>query len=464
MDGLGEKEHCRFYAHLFHSFVQPRNRRGDFAHFAPADPVWDDHYTLWDTWKTLFPLMTIVDPEMVADCVNSFAARFRAFGECASCFTQGREHKVGQGGDEADCVIAEAYAKRLHGIDWGAVAPLLLARVNGRTASYRDGGWVAHDQKENYCWRLMSGSATLSFAFEDHCAGTTLKWLAAGGGQPEWVLAAETLLKRSKNWRNCWNRNCRDEAGFVGFACGRDVDGHWLRTNPRKGFNEAFYEAIGWEYSFFVPHDIPALIEACGGCSEFQRRLEFALSNGFVEFDNEPSFQIPWLFDFVERRDLACRWAAELMKRFPDDGCPGDDDSGAMGSLYVFLTAGFFPCAGSDVYALHAPMARRVAFRVDSNGREFVVETSGWKPGVQLTGSVYLNGRRLEKPFIRHSDIVKGGRLLFTAEANPIGSRSPRGLQAKFKKQRKLEGQKHGHKPNHLICCRDSGGSGFERC
>ena len=414
VEGLDEAATRRFYAHLFHTFTQPRDRTGDYGHFAASDRVWDDHYTMWDTWKTLFPLMAIVDPGAVAGCVNSFASRFRVSGECTTCFTQGREFKTGQGGDEPDCVIADAYAKRIEGIDWNALAPLLISRAKGRTADYRAKGWAANGRKEGYCQRFKSGSATMSFAFQDHCAGTVLKGLAAASGRADWATAADELLRRSGNWRNCWNRGCRDAAGFTGFACGRDASGRWRQTNPRKGFNETFYEATGWEYSFFVPHDIPGLIEASGGRDEFLRRLEFALGHGLIAFDNEPSFHVPWLFDQVGRRELACKWAREMMKRFPENGCPGDDDSGAMASLYVFLTAGFYPLAGSDRYALHSPMAERVTFRV-GEGREFSVEAPGATPDVSLTGPVFLNGVELKEPFIRHADIVRGGTLRFAA-------------------------------------------------
>lgn len=411
VEGLDEAARRRFYSHLFHAFVQPRDRTDDFAVFGEGVPVWDDHYTLWDTWKTVFPLMSIVDPQVVSGCVNSFAARFKANGMCASCFTQGREYKVGQGGDEADCIIAEAYAKKLPGVDWAAVAPLLVSRVAGRTRSYRTCGWAVNEEREDYCERFRSGSATFSFAFQDYAAGTVLKGLAADSGRPDWADAAARLLARSANWTNAWNAASRDEAGFAGFACGRDADGRWLQPDPRKGFNETFYEANGWEYSFFVPHDVQGLIAASGGRAAFMRRLEFALANGLVSFDNEPSFQIPWLFDCVGRRDLACRWARELLARFPADGCPGDDDAGAMASLYVFLTAGFYPVAGTDLYALHAPQARRIVFRVAS-GRTFAVEAPDWAPGRQLTGRVTLNGHPLQAPFIRHVDIVSGGTLV----------------------------------------------------
>ena len=90
---------------------------------------------------------------------------------------------------------------------------------------------------------------------------------------------------------------------------------------------------------------------------------------------------------------------------------PGDDDSGAMGSMYVFLTAGFFPVAGQDLYALHAPVVKRIAFRL-GNGRTFTVEAPGLADGMRVA-RVLLNGRELKEPFIHQSDVMSGGTLRF---------------------------------------------------
>ena len=398
IEGVDETERRRFYSHLMHALVQPRDRTDDGI-------GWDDHYTLWDTWRTLYPLLTLIDPETVAGVVNSFGERFARTGCCETAYTSGKEYKTGQGGDEADVVIADAVAKGVPALDAKKLVPLLESRWDGRTRGYRERGFVAVGEREDYCRRFKSGSGTMSFAWEDWCVGTALNGLGANGSR---------FLSRSANWTNIWDKTCTDEqTGVCGFVRARNSDGTFCPTAPRDGFNTDFYEANCWEYSFFVPHDIPGLIRLSGGRDAFLRRLELAFENGVVAFDNEPSFQIPWLFDYVGRRDLACKWAYEMRRRFTSDGCPGDDDSGAMGALYIFLTAGFFPLAGSDLYALHSPMATRVVFCTKEGGREFVVEAPGWRPGLLMTGPVWLNGVKLIKPFIHHRDIIRGGVLRF---------------------------------------------------
>ena len=411
--GADAAEERRFYSHLYHTFTQPRDRTDDFFGYEKGAPVWDDHYTVWDTWKTLFPLMAITDPAALASVVNSFSARAEKNGFCASAFIAGQEYRVGQGGDDVDNVVADAILKRIPGVDVSAAWSLLKQHAAVRTRAYRQKGYVEENRRDGYCGRMHSGSSTLAFAYNDFCASA----VAAKLGKAD---AAAELRARAGNWTNVWNAAMRDEkSGFAGFVWGRDAKGGWdmvddwdgsvVPMKPDKGYNFAFYEGTPWEYSFNVWHDIPGLVAKMGGQEKFVARLEYALEQKFIDFGNEPSFMTPWLFDFVGRTELTAKWAPCVRALFRDDGCPGDDDSGAMAALYVFLTAGFYPIAGQDLYALHGPMMPEVRFNL-SNGKTFTVRCA--TVGAAWTRMI-LNGKPLERPFIRHADIVSGGVLEF---------------------------------------------------
>ena len=414
-------ERRRFYSNFFHAFVQPRDRTGDFAEWPSIAPFWDDHYTLWDTWKTLFPLMTLVDPKFVVSNVNAFAARMRQMGECDTCMTQGKPFRTGQGGDEADNIIAEAIAKDLPGIDTEGAWHVLSRHAAIRTRGYRELGWVPFGETEGYCHRMKSASSTLAFAYNDWCAAQTAQKL----GKDDDV---RRLLARSANWTNVWDKTLVDgTSGYVGFCRGRYRDGRFTNVSARAGdgayfgpndsrnYHGDFYEGTCWEYSYNVWHDLPALIAKMGGREKFVARLSYAFENGLINYGNEPSFMTPWLFDFVGRPDLASRWAHAFLRRFTDDGCPGDDDSGAMGSMYVFLTCGLYPIAGQDVYALHAPAVREVVLRFPQSRRTLRIVSELPLEGTSF-GAVFLNGMRLEKPLVRHADLLKGGLLEFRAK------------------------------------------------
>lgn len=411
--GADAEEERRFYSHFYHTFTQPRDRTDDHFGWERGVPVWDDHYTVWDTWKTVFPLMSIIDPMVLASVVNSFSVRAERNGFCASAFIGGIEYRVGQGGDDVDNIIAEAILKDIPGVDTDRAWAALSQHAATRTRAYRRKGYVEEGRRDGYCERMHSGSSTLAFAYNDFCVSE----VAAKLGKPD---EAAALRARSSNWTNVWNAAMKDEkSGFTGFVWGRDTKGGWdmidvwddsiVPMRPEKGYNFAFYEGTPWEYSFTVWHDLPKLIAKMGGRIRFVARLEYALENNLIDYSNEPNFMTPWLFDFVGRSDLTAKWAPCVRAHFRDDGCPGDDDSGAMSSFYVFLTVGFYPIAGQDLYALHGPMVPEVRFNLP-NGKAFVVRRMGggskWREAV-------LNGQKLAQPFIRHADIVNGGELLF---------------------------------------------------
>lgn len=396
--GVDDAERRRFYSQLAQTLIQPRDRSGDGI-------GWDDHYTLWDTWRTLFPLMSITDPEALASNVNAFAYRFRKNGRCETGYTSGNDYKVGQGGDEVDYVIGDAWAKRIPGIDWKFVAELVKSRWNGRTHEYRERGYAVIGAREDYCDRFGGGSATMSFAFQDWCCAQVME----GVGEKD--LAAK-FLARSGNWTNLWDDTAVDVGtGVKGFIRARHADGSFSGTDPREGFNTDFYEANCWEYSLFVHHDIPGLIRRCGGPAAFEKRLSCALENDLVSFDNEPSFHIPWLFAYVGRADLVTKWTGKLASLFKGDDLPGDNDSGAMSSLYVFLKLGFFPMAGSDRFIMHGCGYPEISIKI-SGGKTFTIRSKGTSKD-RVVKSVTLNGKPHDPFFLRYSEIMAGGELVF---------------------------------------------------
>ncbi len=413
LGGASDEEARKFTTGVWHAMVQPRDRTGDLPGFDPKAPLWDDHYTLWDTWKSLFPLMAILEPEAMRDNVRSFIERHRiaSDGYVAEAFIQGKEFKAGQGGNEADNVIADAYAKKIPGVDWEqAYAVMKHHAEHARTVNYREHGWMASDEKTDYSHRIRSGSATLDFAYNDFNAAQ----MARGLGH---TADAERYLARSKNWLNVWDDSLESD-GYRGFVRGRARNGKFSTTSATQGFNTDFYEAICWEFSFNVPHDLPGLVEKMGGRATFIRRLTHAFRAGYIDFGNEPAFMSPWLFARVGRPYLASYWADQLRGEYANVNLPGDDDDGAMSSLYVFLTTGFFPVAGQDVYFIHGPRVPEITFHL-TNGKTFTVSAEHAGGKNLYVQRATLNGRALDEPSFHHGDLVAGGELHFLMGPQP---------------------------------------------
>jgi predicted alpha-1,2-mannosidase len=385
----------RLYTALFHSLIQPRNRSGDPAGWPADAPFWDDQYTMWDTWQSHFPLLTIVRPAAAAAIVNSFAERYERNGRAETAFIQGKDFQVGQGGDEVDRAICDAYIKGIPGIDWAHVWPLLQFNAARRTDDYRNLGYVSTDGSRNgYDSRMGSGSSTLAFAHGDWCAAQVAQGLG-------YTAEAATLLARSQNWRNVWDATVTGD-GFSGFVQGRTRSGAFASSSATSTSN--FYQGTPWNYSFSIPHDQDGAIELMGGRPRFLQRLEYAFSRNstaYVDFSNEVNLKATALFGHAGRPYLQSYWADALRQRFGTLTYPGDEDAGAMSSTYFFVTAGFFPSATEDVYYLSGSRLPRLEFQV-GGGKTFTVTAANAGSQNLYIQSATLDGQPLTTPIIHH--------------------------------------------------------------
>ena len=431
IDGVGDADKRRFYTALYHSVVQPRDRTRDQPEADRRSQYWDDYYTLWDTYRTAFPLMMLTRPSVYAGNVSSIVRTFERFGAAHTAFIAGRNYHVGQGGDEVDNVLGEGLIRGVPGVDWNRAAAVALhnAWEERRPRYLIDGYFAVGDRSpEPDNQRAKSGSSTLGFALNDFYASK----LAAASGQAD---AATALLRRSGNWRNVWDKDASSD-GYSGFILPRFADGRFQAIDPKLGWdgkrydNVGFYEGTSWIYSYGMLHDIPAMVEAMGGRERFIARLGHALEAGLIDITNEPSFATPWLFSEVGRPDLASYWANRIFERFSADSYPGDEDNGAMSSHYVFNRIGLFPKLTTDLYYLHAPHQPRSVITLE-DGRRFTILARNWRPGKIYIASARLNGKTLATPFLRQSDITTGGTLELSLSAQPTtwaqGSSPPGG-------------------------------------
>lgn len=421
IDGVPDADKRRFYTALYHSAVQPRDRTRDQAEQDRGSPHWDDYYTLWDTYHTAIPLMTLLRPDAYRGNVASIVRTFERYGAAHTAFIAGRNYHVGQGGDEVDNVLGEGLIRGVTGIDWPRAAAVSLHNaLEERRPRYLVDGWFAVGDRspEPDNQRAKSGSSTPAFALNDFYAGR----LAAAAGQGD---LATMLATRSHSWRNVWNADATSD-GYRGFIMPRYPDGRFQDIDPKLGWdgktynNVGFYEGTAWVYSYTMLHDLPAMVAAMGGRDRFVERLRHALDANLVDITNEPSFATPWLFSDVGRPDLSSYWADRIFRRFIPDAYPGDEDNGAMSSHYVFNRLGLFPKLTTDLFYLHAPH-QPLGTITPQGGKPFRVVARNWRPGRIYIASAMLNGRALTTPFLRQADIVAGGELRLVLSDMPTG-------------------------------------------
>jgi len=422
----------RFYTAMYHMNVQPRNRMDDHGSY-------DDYHTVWDTWKTVFPMYSLLYPEKMGEIVDSIIDRYQK-NKASGCgivvgdeYLAGIESLPGQGGNDIDNAVADAYLKgiRLSRHTWEEAYELLLASAeNMRTAEYIANGYANSNSTtasgRKYSWRYKPAAATMGFALNDKAVAAVAKELGTHGEY-------EKYEARSANWLNVWNPENESE-GFFGFPQIKKDDGTFEKGfDAHGGYNRHYYEATGWDASYFNYNDVPNLVKAMGGKDTFIKRLLWACEHsvnyfndddgaeGYLNFTNEPSFHIPWLFctDEIKRPDLAAQVIDRVIKRFSlENDYPGDEDNGGMSSYYVFLMCGFFPYATTDNYYLHGTRVEKITFRL-GNGRELTVTGSNVGEGNIYVASATWQGKPLNKCRLTHAELISGGELHFDMTDKP---------------------------------------------
>lgn len=405
-----EDEQRLFYTTLYHSMVMPRDRSNDNPRFY-GDNI-DDHYCIWDTWRTGYPLLTLLDEPFVSKTIRSFILRYQEDGKCTPTFTSSLEWDWRQGGDDVENVIADAFVKGVGDFDrQEAYEWLKWSATNNRSKEYQRLGWQPEVDT------LMSCSNAVEYAYNDYCVYQAAKIMKD-------KKFAKQMLRRSHSWQKLFNPAAKDdEAGIYGFIQPRRESGEWCKAKDGKAFSpnygygswvEYFYEGNSWTYSLFTPHDFKTLIKLSGGKQKMIERLEYGFDKGLIALWNEPGFLSPFIFHHCNRPDLTARYVGQLRSKnySIERGYCDNEDSGAMGSWFVFTSLGFFPNAGQDYYYL-LPPAYPKATVILSNGRTLTIQRDGNGTAVK---EIRLNGKRLKNSTIKHADLIKGGTLLFTMQ------------------------------------------------
>lgn len=422
----------RFYTAMYHMNVQPRDRTGDHG-------KWDDFHTVWDTWKTAFPMYSLLFPQKMGAIVDSMIDRARENQQLgngivlADEYVSAKECLAGQGGNDVDNVIVDAFLKGvpLSKYTWEDAYEVLLQSAECmRSSEYIQKGY-AYESKTTasgvpYTWRMRPAAATMGFALNDKAIATMAR---AMGKSDDF----EKYEARSANWLNIWNPKNESE-GFYGFPQKRNADGSFDEGfDPHGGYNTHFYEATAWDASYINYNDTARMVDAMGGAELFVRRLLWACEHsvnyynddhgkeGYLNFTNEPSFHIPWLFcvDEIKRPDLTAMVVDRVIKRFSlQNDYPGDEDNGGMSSYYLFLMSGIFPFATTENYYLHGTRVKKIVFHL-GNGKDFTVtgeHTGGENIYVQ---SATWHGKELNACKLTHQQIIEGGELHFVMGATP---------------------------------------------
>jgi predicted alpha-1,2-mannosidase len=424
--GGTEDERMKFYTALYHCFQLPRivsDVDGSYQGFAQDTLIhkaegfdYYDDFSMWDTYRALHPLMTILEPQKTRDMVRSLVLKAQQ-GGWMPIFPAWSSYTAAMIGDHVSTMISDAYMKGI--TDFDAETAYKYMRQNafdspsekeykdgkGRRAlkSYLQYGYIP---MEDSVWdafhRNEQVSRTLEYAFDDYALSRFAKAL----GKDE---DYQTLLKRSGNWKNVFDTETE-------FVRGRYADGRWIE--PFDPYSKAKYicEGTPFQYTWYVPHDIPGLIKGMGGNEQFLAKLNEFFDKGYYWHGNEPDHQASYIFAMAGQPEKTQQWTREIINTeygTGPGGLSGNEDAGQMSAWLVFSMMGFYPvCPASNQYIISTPIFDEVKILLPG-GKFFAISSLNRTPGTNYIRVMTKDGGRYNDWFIRHEDIVKGSRFTF---------------------------------------------------
>jgi predicted alpha-1,2-mannosidase len=420
LHGESESKRIQFYSAMYHTMLMPSDRTGENPNWKSTEPYYDDYYAIWDTYRSSGPLLTLIAPDRQRDLIRSLIDIYRNTGYMPDA-RSGNDNGRTQGGSNANVVVADAWVKGLKGIDYETAFQAMLkdASVPPANAQKEGRGGILDYNSKGFVTLAdeRSGSRTVEYAYDDFA----IAQLACGLNRPT---EAKLFAARANNWQNLWDKNLSDE-GFKGFLRPRNPDGSWAAPDlqVRGTWPDFFYEGDLWTYSIYAPQDVRRVIQLAGGSKTFVQRLDNIFYRQHFDVTNEPGFLIPVLYNWAGRPDhTADVINALLEKAFTAErsGIPGNDDSGAMSSWFIFNSLGFYPNAGQDIYLLGTPSFPEADLQLAS-GKTLRIVARNLDPEHinHYIQSAMLNGAPLKRSWFRHSEIASGGTLELTMGSSP---------------------------------------------
>lgn len=406
-----------FYTALYHSLLIPwvisdadgKYKGADGKTYRTKGKNQYGGFSPWDTFRSLHPLLTLLYPEKQNDVILSMLNVYEQSGYLPT---------ETMTGNHAIPIIVDAYLKGITGFDKNlAYKAMKNSIVDGPFCKndmdiYHQLGYVPFSRAE-------SVTRTVEYAYDDWALSQFAKIVMKN--KPDQQL----LEKRGLNYRNLFHPSDL-------FMLPRQ--GNQFKLNPGT---TGYKEGNKWIYTYFVLHNAKDLINLLGGPEIFSNRLDSALANKVILYDNETVLHLPYLFNAAGRPARTQKWIRDIMlSRFSatPGGLPGNDDLGSMSSAYIFNAMGFFPISpGNPVYAIGAPLFESVTLHL-FNKKDLVIQAQNQSAKNKYVHALSVNNHLYSQLDISHEMLMKGGRLNFVMSPDAIQSwpkdRNPISLSA----------------------------------
>ncbi len=420
-----------FYTAMYHSMIAPVLFNDNNKSYWGTDKkiynkaTFNNYsiFSLWDTYRTLHPLMNIIASEKTPDFINSMIAIFEQQGRLPMWHLMGNETNT-MVGHPAIPVIADAILKDMKGFDVEKAyqAMVVTANIDSFGSKYvRDMGFIPAEKE------IESVAKALEYAISDMSIARAAK-----------KLGKEEDYNKYFERGNYYKKYFDSTSGFM-----RGVLSNGQFRTPFNPFHSThraddYTEGNAWQYTWLVPQDVYGLVDLFGSKERFISHLDslFIVKGdmgedaspdisgliGMYAHGNEPNHHIPYLYAYVGQQWKTAEKIRQITKDFytdKPDGLIGNDDCGQMSAWYVMSALGFYPVnPAGGAYVFGSPHYKRATMKM-ANGRSLFIEAKNTSQENIYIQSVTLNGKDYNKSFITWKELQEGGKLVFAMGNTP---------------------------------------------
>ena len=450
VDGGTYDQQVAFYTALYRTMLFPRkfyeiNRDGKIVHYSPYNGTVQDGYMFtdngfWDTFRAVFPLFTLVFPELNSHIMEGLANTYRESGWLPEWASPG--HRSCMVGSNSAVIIADSYLKGIANPSINLLYEAILKNTTkegpiksvGRygVSYYNSLGYIPYDVGVN-----ENVARTLEYAMADF----TIAKLAKSLNRPD--SEVQTFYRRAYSYTNVFDTS-------VGFMRGRNADGTFQVPFRPDKWGDAFTEGCSWHWTWCVFHDVAGLIRLMGGKERFVQMLDsvfvtpptfdysyygsqiheitemVVMNMGQYAHGNQPIQHMPYLYCYAGtpwKTQLHVRDIMNKLYTAAPDGLCGDEDNGQTSAWYVFSAMGFYPVtSATGQYVIGSPLFSSCKIALE-NGRIVQINAPNNSSNSYYVDDIQLNGVPYTKSYITHSDLANGCRLDFRMADKPSYTR-----------------------------------------
>jgi len=450
VDGGTMDQQRTFYSCLYRMLLFPRqffevNEKNETVHYSPYNGKILSGYMFtdngfWDTFRALFPFFTLMYPDVDSRIMEGLVNTYEESGWLPEWASPG--HRDCMIGSNSASLIADSYIKGIRGYNIDNLYKAIIKNTKGpgpvssvgRTGAgyYNDLGYVPYNVGIN-----ENAARTLEYAYADFCIWQLAKALK----RPQEEI--DLYGKRAMNYKNVFDPDRK-------LMRGRNLDGTFQSPFSPYKWGDAFTEGNSWHYTWSVFQDVEGLVKLMGGKKDFTAKLdsvfevppvfdytyygqviheirEMQISNmGNYAHGNQPIQHMIYLYSYAGKPWKTQYHVREVLNKlynYTPDGYCGDEDNGQTSAWYVFSALGFYPVTpGTDEYVFGSPLFDKVTLTFE-NGKKMVIKAQNNSMENVYVQSIILNGKVVDKNFIKQNDLTNGGDLVFRMGPEPEKSR-----------------------------------------